>query len=315
MKKNYFFLLFAGLLGQQLNAQELSADEIEFAKTGYLQTQVQTKQHKTIAPAAFQTKNAFVSGCDSLETIYTAGNGQSGVMFDVIALQPLTIEYIYSNLSAITSDVKLYFKTGTYDTFSGDSTAWTLLGTANVSVPTTNVPVFIPIPINLSMNTGDTLAFYLTRVGTTTAAGTVRYTNGTTVNSLYASDSALAFYEGIGVVYPFGNTYSPRVWNGTIKYCTGPVGVNSLSAAEYEVKSFYNAATQQLIVEIPESSEFENASLELNLIDMLGKSLSSEKLNKGKNVLPVQNLPKGIYIANITKGSTLMKQTKVVIYE
>lgn len=315
MKKIYLFLSFVTVIfAAPLKAQELSDDEIEFAKTGYLQTQHVLKSSKTKVSKSVENRNTFVTGCDSLETSYAAGNGQSGVMFDVVALQALTIDYLYSNLSVATSDMRLYFKTGTYDTFAADSTAWTLLGSANVVASTTNVPTLIPIPINLSMNTGDTLAFYLTRVGSTTTAGTIRYTNGTLVNSLFTSDSALAFYEGVGLVYPFGTTYTPRVWNGTIKYCTGPVSVNELKTNYASLKTYYNANAEQVIVDIDEQVANQTNSLDFVLMDMVGNKVIQSKVKSGKNAISTEQIAKGIYITSISNSTSILKQTKLVIY-
>ena len=77
----------------------MSADEIEFAKTGVLSIQGTSALKQGLAKNNSFLKTTGGTGCDSLATNYTAGNGQSGVMFDIVALQALTIEYFYSNLA------------------------------------------------------------------------------------------------------------------------------------------------------------------------------------------------------------------------
>jgi hypothetical protein len=142
-------------------AQDLSPDVLAQLKDeGLIQTQNEMHSLNTSTPNQIGYSKVS-AGCDSLETSYLAGNGQSGVMFYVVASKALTIEYFYSNLSVTTSDMNLYYKSGSFTGFETDSLAWTFLGTTNVAPTTTNVPVFIPISINLAMNVGDTLAFYL----------------------------------------------------------------------------------------------------------------------------------------------------------
>ena len=48
----------------------------------------------------------------------------------------------------------------------------------------------------------------------------IKYLNkdGTEVGNILASNSDLAIYEGIGNIYLFGSMFSPRTWNGSLKY-------------------------------------------------------------------------------------------------
>ena len=293
----------------------MSADEIEFAKTGVLSIQSTSALKQGLAKNNSFLKTTGGPGCDSLETNYTAGNGQSGVMFDIVAIQALTIEYFYSNLSVATSDMRLYYKTGTYDGFQADSSFWTFLGSANVTAAATNVPVYIPISINLTMNIGDTLAFYLTRVGTTVNSGTIRYTNGASVNSLYTSNSDLNFYEGIGVAaYPWGNNFTPRVWNGTIKYCVTPVGVQSVSENEREITSFFNSSSEQIELEVSDELIKNNPNLDFSITDIYGKVILNSKIAAGKNLFSTASLSKGVYIYSVTNSISKLKQSKLVVY-
>ena len=47
----------------------------------------------------------------------------------------------------------------------------------------------------------------------------LNYTSGTSEGSVYSSNSYLEFLEGKGLEYPFGNDFTPRIWNGIINYC------------------------------------------------------------------------------------------------
>lgn len=315
MKKIYTLLILSGLFANQfLQAQDLNSDE-------YTQGLPAVVSHNSSSTKGYSkslntnlARTTSMVGCDSLLTSYAGGNGQSGVMFDVVALQALNIEYFYSSFSIINSDVRIYYKTGTYDGSQADSTLWTFIGTANVAVDSTNVPRLIPVPINLSMNVGDTLAFYITRVGTTANAGTIRYTNGTAVNTIFVADSALAFYQGIGLVYPFGNTYTPRVWNGTIKYCTLPVGTEETTLGNTTSSTFYDAVSSQITVELNQKAKENFSNSEFVLMDIYGKIIVQSNLNLGKNLFSTTGLAKGIYIARINTGAHTTKQTKLIVY-
>ena len=46
----------------------------------------------------------------------------------------------------------------------------------------------------------------------------MQYTNGNSTGALFALDDNLEFYQGTGNVCPFGNTFSPRIFNGIIQY-------------------------------------------------------------------------------------------------
>ena len=95
MKRNYILLSISILFFcTSIKAQEMSADEIEFAKTGVLSIQGTSALKQGLAKNNSFLKTTGGPGCDSLETNYTAGNGQSGVMFDIVALQALILLFL-----------------------------------------------------------------------------------------------------------------------------------------------------------------------------------------------------------------------------
>lgn len=153
---------------------------------------------------------------ENLTTTFASDNGQSGNMFDIMAINDLTVQSFDINMDGgTTDDVEVYFKTGTWvgsDMTPGD---WTLLDTA---VGITSAGSDVPTPLNLSLGqavgAGQTVAFYVTLVNTTNIA----YTNGGTTGDLFASDANMEFYEGAGKAYPFGGTFEPRIFNGNILY-------------------------------------------------------------------------------------------------
>jgi subtilisin-like proprotein convertase family protein len=162
----------------------------------------------------------------SLTTTFAGGNGQSGNMFDIMAINDLTVDsFDISFDSGVTDDVEIYTKTGTWVGFDADPAAWTLLTTVTgVTSAGDNVPTPLNLNLGVDVLAGETVAFYVT-LTTTTA---INYTNGTVVGALFASDANMEFYEGSGNPYPFAGTFAPRIFNGNIVYSTGTGSSTSL---------------------------------------------------------------------------------------
>ncbi len=160
------------------------------------------------------------SSTGSLTTTFVGGNSLAGSMFDLEAINNLTIDSFDVNMATgNTADIEVYFKTGTWVGSESNPAAWSLVGTAtNI----TSAGVGLPTPLNLDLGinvaAGDRVAFYVTRT-----TGSLTYTNGTTVGALFASDSNLQMFEGAGKGYPFGSTFQPRNFNGNIIYSTDGV--------------------------------------------------------------------------------------------
>ena len=161
----------------------------------------------------------------SLTTTFSNNNGQAGNMFDVVALADVSIQNFDCNLDAGPWTVEVYAVTGG-GSFVGNETnaaAWSLLATATVTGAGPGLPTDLGLTLGQSINAGDTQGFYVT---CSNGAG-INYTNGTSQGAVYASDANIQVLEGVGKAYPFGSTFTPRVWNGTIHYTTGP-GVEPL---------------------------------------------------------------------------------------
>ena len=163
----------------------------------------------------------------SLTTMYASNNGQAGQMFDIVALTDVVIECFDVNMyNGGPYDWELRYKTGTHVGFETNAAAWTLLGTAS-GVPSSGSDNVSALPINagVSITAGNRAAFYLTVNRTTTPGGGNRYTNGTTVGALLASDANIQILEGTGKAWLFGSNYTPRQFNGTVYY--NPVVLSS----------------------------------------------------------------------------------------
>ncbi len=159
-------------------------------------------------------------GAFSLTTTFVGGNGASGNMFDLEAVNDLTIDSFDVNMgTGNTADVEIYFKTGTWVGSETTPANWTLIATAT---GITSAGIGLPTPLNLDLGinvtAGNRVAFYVTRT-----TGSLIYTNGVTTGALFASDSNLQIFEGAGKGYPFTGTYQPRNFNGNIVYSTSGV--------------------------------------------------------------------------------------------
>lgn len=108
--------------------------------------------------------------------------------------------------------VAVYFKKGSFAGFDTDPSAWTIMASTSVNGLGFGVPT--PIPSNavtpLDILAGQTYSFYVTLI-----SSEVYYTNG---NISTIQDANLQFIRGVGKSYPFGGLFSPRIWNGILRY-------------------------------------------------------------------------------------------------
>lgn len=149
----------------------------------------------------------------SVTTTTAAGNGFDGNMFDVTALNTLSVRSVKVLLATGTYTVEIYFRAGTYVGHEGSATGWTLVGSSSVTSTGTTSLTSVPIAIDLQLVGGQTYGFYITTTG-----GGMKYTDGTAVGNVYASDANVQIKEGWGGGYAFGTGFTPRVWNGRLTY-------------------------------------------------------------------------------------------------
>lgn len=144
-------------------------------------------------------------------------------MFDISASVDVTITGFDCNMGAtVPYNMEIYFRAGTHVGFTGNPSAWTLLGSANGIVGLgVDVPTPIPIVLSVAIPQGQTYSFYVTETGGT---ANIDYTNGTAVGNVYINDGNISIHEGTGKDYPFGTDYAPRTPNMTIYYecCPAP---------------------------------------------------------------------------------------------
>jgi hypothetical protein len=198
----------------------------------------ETNHEQILSAAKTAQVMASCPATNNLFTFYAQNNGQRGVMFDLQAINPVTIQCFDVNLDAGTTNVEIYTKVGTHVGFQNTPGAWVLVGTAiNLVAAGANLPTYVPVIVNIPIGAGNTQAFYITR---TTAGGPiVDYTNGVLVGNLLAADANLRIFDGTGKDYPFGANFSPRQFNGRIYYNTGilPIELTKFEAIKQSESS------------------------------------------------------------------------------
>ena len=164
----------------------------------------------------------------SVTTTFSAGNSQSGNMFDIAATNEVTVTSFDGHPQGNT-DYEVYYRAGSHLGFEDVSTAWTLVGSASgVVAQPQGSPTSIPIAVDVTIPAGETYAFYVT----STTSVNQNYSNGSLVGAVFASDANMQFLEGTGNAYPFGSTFSPRVFNGVIHYALPGVSYPTLLASD-----------------------------------------------------------------------------------
>ena len=156
-----------------------------------------------------------IASTDSLLTTMQGGNGSQGTMFVIEAIQETTIQdFAVSMNPGTTGDVSIFYRADDYLTVPGSNLSdagWILVGTAAGLASDGPDYTNIPVPVNITIPAGERYSFH---IGST---GGVAYTNGTVLGDVYASTAGFNFIQGHGGTI-FNCTFSPRVFNGLIRY-------------------------------------------------------------------------------------------------
>ena len=163
--------------------------------------------------------------CGPLSTPTFTNNGQSGIMFDVVALTPVTITQLAMDYDPGNYNIEVYSIAGTHVGNEMNAAAWTLQGVFNgLNFPAAGINTLIPIVFNQFICAGDRAGFYITANNSTSG----NYSNGTGVGNVIVADGNIQILEGTGKAHPFGTSFTPRVPNVTVFYdcsvscCTPP---------------------------------------------------------------------------------------------
>lgn len=149
-----------------------------------------------------------------LTTTFEGGNGSNGNMFDLVPKTKVMITAFDVNSSASTGTsftVYVYYRTGTSFGYETNSSAWTLLASKTV----TSVGSGLPTHVDLSGSGFTCLAGQKYGIYVHSASG-LSYTTGSNTYE----DAAIQLVANCGKGMPAftGNTFAPRIWNGTVAY-------------------------------------------------------------------------------------------------
>lgn len=235
-----------------------------------------------------------------LTTLYAEDNGLDGAMFDIVALETITIECFDVNWAPGTTGAEIWYRVGTHVGYETDSTAWMFIGAATGIVTAgTDNPTSIPIDVDLSVPAGATYAFYISNLSTTDP--NIEYTDGNTLGGVLASDANLQVLEGTGSYQQFGTTFfSPRQFNGTVHYSIGGVGLAEQGTSNVTV--FPTNTTDVLNIAFGAAT----GPLDASVVDATGRAVLVQRMNgTGTVVLDVSSLNTGAYTL-VLGGATTM---------
>ena len=143
------------------------------------------------------------------------GTGDAGIMFDVTnqSGNALTLTQFGPSIDMGTWPMEVYYttNTGSFSGLENNASAWTLAGTQIVM--STSSAVGTPIPgFGITIPAGQTRGIYIT----SSSGAPMNYTNG---NRQFSDGTMqVSSSPGVGKMYPFGTTFSPRSYNGYVKY-------------------------------------------------------------------------------------------------
>ena len=167
-----------------------------------------------------------VGDCKSIETTFEDNNGSNANIFKIQARNN-DIEIYGLTVHASTTDspqtVKVWERSGDYTGFTSSSNGWISVQDINVNGQGTGTPTVLPdfdTPIIIPAGSTKSINVFV--------ENGIRYTNGLNEEgSVYTQNGDIIIYEGIGQNAEFdGRTFSPRVWNGIVRYGVVAAGTN-----------------------------------------------------------------------------------------
>ena len=154
----------------------------------------------------------------NLTTSWADNNGSTGNMFDVTAINELTIDSFEINGST-SSVMEVWYRPGSCFGFNTSNVGWTLAGSYTVNAQGNGNPTSLPVG-GITIPAGETYGICVTYV-----SGSIRYITGTGTNEYYAN-ADMEFQAQYGGSY-FNYTNYPRVFSGNIYYTAGVAGCAS----------------------------------------------------------------------------------------
>mmetsp|Transcript_11422 Transcript_11422/g.17186 ORF Transcript_11422/g.17186 Transcript_11422/m.17186 type:complete len:579 (-) Transcript_11422:176-1912(-) len=167
---------------------------------------------------------------DALYTTLDGGNGSRGNMFDIITYRDIRLRSfsIHSDdENYITIDI--FLAAGPYKDYQYSSSFWFKIydGTSySDTAPSGSFTHFPDDSLSVDLVGGRTFGMYITN----SYYDEFQYSNGSKEGRIFVSNEHLAITEGAGVGGYFSSFYSPRVWNGGLRYTAKQVDTEQPSA-------------------------------------------------------------------------------------
>lgn len=153
---------------------------------------------------------------EALETVSNTTTNWNGIMFDVVAHVPLTIDSLRLRINSTgPQSVVAFTKVGTHIGAQNNAVAWQVWGSDLVNVVAAGDFKVVQFP-ELVLQQGDTLGVYL-YMQQSNATLSYRWSASPGV----FSNSELSVLSGTGVSHTFTNLYYPRHWAGEVFYHHG----------------------------------------------------------------------------------------------
>lgn len=152
-----------------------------------------------------------------LLTTMAGGNGQDGVMFDVLAAgRAVDVTGFDINASAVagtTPTYRVYYRTSTSVGAEDSAAGWILAGSDALQANGTGIGSALQFG-RVTIPAGQRYGFFITAVDGTT--GGVEYTDGSTT----FTNGEISMIPNCGKALPLftGATFSPRIFNGRVQY-------------------------------------------------------------------------------------------------
>eukprot|EP01084_Bolivina_argentea_P107240 191754_1 len=164
-----------------------------------------------------------------LDTTLSGGNTVNGAMFDICSKSPANIR-VYSfdincQQAGTIPNFEIYIATATtqsYSSIKDNPSAWTnIVPTRSIICQSSGVSTFLGdqvfyhgLGVSATIRGGECRGFYVTFQG----ANNILCSNGTLEGNIYSSNNDIEINEGIGLTYPFGSSFTPRIFNGRVYY-------------------------------------------------------------------------------------------------
>ncbi len=194
---------------------------------------------------------------DQLDTDTNSTTNWNGMMFDIIALDSITIDSLAVKFfDTGNQQVQAYYRNGTYKGYEALPNAWTSWGMDSINVTKNGEFLSLDYP-DLNLSTGDTLGVYLHLLN---ASSRLSYRASGSPQSI--GNTKISIPSGSGVSHTFGTTYTPRNFVGSVFYHFG----QNLNGDCHSRLSKYKVATYSSSFNLgPDTMLYVNQALNIHL--------------------------------------------------